>query len=173
METKTLSIVKHPLEVVWPAMRDRLPEIAAGVDDVESVQLQERTERDDGTVVVVHLWQASPKLPGIIANHIRPEMLRWTDRATWSAHDMTCTWTIEPHALADRIQCHGRTTYEAAMGGRGTRITFLSNFLLGRGRDGAPDNPLFTAAEPLLRGMIPKNFQKIVAQLGVLLDRAR
>ena len=171
METRTLSIVKHPLAVVWSAMRDRLPEIAAGVDDVESVQLEQRTNREDGALHVVHVWQANPKLPAIIAGHLRPEMLRWTDRATWSAHDFICTWRIEPHHFADRIECHGTTRYETAMGGRGTRITFLSNFLLGRGRDGAPDNPLFTAAESLLRGLIPKNFQKIVAQLGLLLDR--
>jgi hypothetical protein len=169
MEAKTISVVKHPRDLVWSTMRDRLAEIAAHVQDVESAQLVERREHDD-VATVVHVWQASPKLPAIIASRVQPEMFRWNDHALWDARSFTCTWRIEPHHFADYIQCHGITTYEPAIGGRGTRITFTSDFHLGRG-DGRIASPLLSAAEPFFRGIIPKNFQKIVASLAALLDR--
>ncbi|HEV3408697.1 MAG TPA: hypothetical protein VG095_00250 [Chthoniobacterales bacterium] len=168
METRTVSVVKHPLEVVWSAMRDRLPEIAAGVEDVARVELKHRGEREDGSVEVEYVWHACPKIPAVIANHVRPEMLRWEDRALWRAHDHTCTWEIEPHAFAETIQCHGSPSYEPAMGGRGTRITFTNNFAVVR----QLENPLLAIAEPLLRGLIPKNFQKVVGSLATLLDKS-
>jgi hypothetical protein len=170
METKSISMVKHPVHLVAATMRDRLAEVAAGVDDVESVQLQERVEQADGGLLVVNLWQARPKLPALIASRLRPEMLRWTDRATWNPAGDVCTWEIDPHYFHDHIQCRGHTRYEPAMGGRGTRITFTSEFLLGRGPTGGIANPLLVVAEPILRGLIPKNFQKIVEALSGWLD---
>lgn len=170
METKTLSMVQHPRELVWGTMRDRLPEIIAGVEDVESVALVSRKETG-GAMLTEYLWQARPKLPALVAASVRPEMLCWTDRARWSPNDFVCTWEIEPHAFRENIQCRGTTRYEQAMGGRGTRITFTSDFQLGRARDGRLGNPILTMAEPILRGLIPKNFQKVVAAMNELLNR--
>ncbi len=170
METKTLSMVQHPRDLVWVTMRDRLPEIVAAVEDVESVALVSCQELA-GNLCTEYLWQARPKLPALVAVNVRPEMLRWTDRARWSEPEFICTWEIEPHAFRESIQCRGTTRYELAMGGRGTRITFTSDFQLGRARDGAPGNPMLHLAEPILRGLIPKNFSKVVAALAALLAR--
>jgi hypothetical protein len=173
METKTISMIRHPLDAVWIAMRDHLPEIAVTVEDVESVHLESRTETADGSIVVTNIWQACPKLPALLASRLKPEMLRWTDRAVWSQHEHTCTWQIDPHYFAGRIACQGSTRYERAMGGRGTRVTFASAFRLGQhGKLSALEDVVFRGAESLLQGLIPKNFQKIVTALTAHLDSA-
>jgi hypothetical protein len=173
METKTISMIRHPLDEVWTAMRDHLPEIAAGVDDVESVRLESRAETADGSTIVTNIWQARPKLPALLAARLKPEMLRWTDRAEWSPSDRTCTWKIDPHYFAGRIACQGSTRYEPAMGGRGTRLTFTSAFCVGQnGKPGVLEDVILRGAESLLQGLIPRNFQKIVTALAAYLDSA-
>jgi len=173
METKTISMIRHPLEVVWTAMRDHLPEIAVNVDDVESVRLESRTETADGSTIITNIWQARPKLPALLAARLKPEMFRWTDRAEWSQRDHTCRWQIDPHYFGGRIACHGSTRYDPAMGGRGTRLTFTSEFRLGQnGKPGALEDVVLRGAESLLQGLIPKNFQKIVTALTAQLDSA-
>jgi len=170
MESRTVTIVKHPLRSVWLAIRDWLPEIALKIDDIESVQLRERTEHDDGSVTVVNLWQACPKIPAIIAAHVRPEMLRWTDRATWTAKDFRCTWQIEPHYFSGRLECHGVTRYEAALGGRGTRLTFSTEMRLVGAPSGALETTLLAVAEPFLQALIPRIFQKVAAAVSAYLN---
>ncbi len=166
-------MIRHPLETVWTAMRDQLPEIAAGVEDVESVRLESRTETASGATIVVNIWQARPRVPALLAAHLKPEMLRWTDRAEWSPRDRTCAWEIEPHYFAVRLRCAGSTHYEPAMGGRGTRLTFTSAFRLGRdSKPGAIEDVVLRGVESFLQGLIPKNFQKIVTALTAHLDAA-
>ena len=132
-----------------------------------------RTEADDGSTVVTNIWQARPKLPALLAARLKPEMLRWTDRAVWSPREHTCSWRIDPHYFTGRIACQGSTRFEPAMGGRGTRLTFSSEFRLGQnGKPSALEDVVLRGAESLLQGLIPKNFQKIVTALTAHLDSA-
>jgi len=99
MKTRTVSIVKHPPELVWRTMRDRLPEIARLVEDIESVSASSKETDPAGAVHIVNIWQARPKLPAVVVSHVRADMLAWTDRSVWPAKKFECAWRIEPHFL--------------------------------------------------------------------------
>jgi len=151
-----------------------LPEIVPFLNDIESVTVQSREERPDGTVNLVNVWKASPKLPAALTSHIRPEMLAWNDYAEWSSRNFQCSWRMEPHFYTDRIKCCGVTRYEPAMAGRGTRITFLTNIELSvRDLPGVPtvlEDTVSKAIEFFVSVLVPQNFRKIAQAVGSLLD---
>jgi hypothetical protein len=173
MKIKSVSIVKHQRDDVWATVRDRLAEIVPLIDDIESVTMQSREEGRDGSVRLVNIWRAKPKLPAIAADYLKPDMLAWTDRAEYRRPTFECVWRIEPHFLTDRIQCSGVTRYEQAMGGRGTRVTFEGDLnLLLHNLPGVPailESPLSSAIETFVSSLVPKNFRKLIDAVGQFL----
>ena len=177
MNIKTITVLKHPTERVWTATRDHLPEVVPLLHDIESVTVQSREEKADGTVNLVNVWKACPQLSVILASRIRPEMLMWNDYAQWSPRNFECKWRIEPHFFTNRIRCSGLTSYLPAMGGRGTRITFETEIELhARDLPGVPavlEGTISNAIESFLAVLIPQNFRKVAQAVGALLDMKR
>lgn len=166
--------VRQPLDRVAAAIRDRLPDIAPDLDDVEGIRTVARTEHADGGVALVNEWRVNPKLPAALRAHVTPDMLGWLDHADWSADLTRCRWRIEPYFMAGAIRCAGETWFEPAMGGRGTRAIFdgsldidpsaLSNI------PAAWRRPASAAVELLIGTLIPKNFRKTADAATALLD---
>jgi hypothetical protein len=175
MKTKSVAIIKQPLDLVWRTIRDRLPEIAPLLDDIEKVTPSSRMIAQDGTLHVVNVWKARPQLPSIISSRLDPEMLAWTDHSNWPAKKFECTWQIEPHFMADRIKFTGVTRYESALGGCGTRITFegvLDIFAINLpGVPAVYEGAVLRGIESFLGALIPKNFNKLVHATAKMLDR--
>jgi hypothetical protein len=175
MTSKTIAFVKHPLPVVWQTIRDRLPEIASLLDDIDNITLQSRRATRDGAVHLVHIWRANPRLPAAFVAQLKPEMLVWTDRSIWSWKRFQCSWKIEPHFFGERIKSEGTTLYEKAMGGRGTRVTFDSSLSISRvSTRGIPpilENAMFQGIESFLGAVIPKNFRRLIEATDILLNR--
>jgi hypothetical protein len=156
-------------------MRDRLPEIVRLIDDIEGVTVQSREELPDGTLRLVNVWRAKPNLPAIVANHIEPEMLAWTDHAEYDPAAFVCSWKLEPHFFAERISCVGVTRYEPAIGGRGTRVTFDADLHLAIGAlPGMPallEGAVSNAVEAFMTALVPRNFRKLMDALEKSLSR--
>jgi hypothetical protein len=169
-----LIIVKHPLELTWTTIRDRMPELVPMLDDVASIAVVERHENGDGTVRLVNEWRACVNIPAALRSMIKPEMLGWTDRAIWDDAVHKCCWSIEPFFLPAAVRCAGATLYEPAIGGRGTRITFTGTIDIDTARLGtipaALGLPVATAVEMLVTTIIPKNFRKTTEALAKLLS---
>lgn len=175
MKTKAIAIVKFPPALVWATMRDRLPEIAPLLGDIESVTAESRQREADGAWRLVNIWKARPHLPAIVASHIRPDMLAWTERSFWPVASFECVWKIEPHFFTERIRCSGVTRYEPAMGGRGTRLTFEAGIEIAAldlpGVPAALERVVATGIESFVSTLIPKNFRKLAEAMAKLLDR--
>ncbi len=174
MKIKSISVLKHPCAEVWTTIRDRLPEVIPFIEDMESVTVQSREEAADGTVRLVNIWKAKPKLPAIVTSYIKPEMLAWTDRAEYRVKTLECSWRTEPHFFTERIKCSGVTRYEPAMGGRGTRVTFEGDLELSLNNlPGVPaifEGTLARGVETFVTALIPKNFRNLIEAVGHLLD---
>lgn len=172
MEFKSLSVVKYPVDIVWASMQNDMPGIADLIDDIESVTVQEKTVLASGGLRLVNIWKACPNMPDFITSRIKPEMLAWTDTADWNDGASVCTWSIKSHYFGDRIDCFGETSYEPAMGGRGTRITFKGQIKLNEtlASFGVWDDLISKSVEGVVVKLIPGVFVKITKALGNYLD---
>ena len=170
----SVSIVKHPVDLVWTTIRDRLPELVLYMEDVEKIIPLKREERLNGVVSLDNLWQANPKLPMLQSTRLDPDLFAWIDRAEWDAGAFICHWRIEPKLLPDQVQCSGVGRYEPALGGRGTRVTFEGRLGLNvQSLPGMPylDGSLMKGVELLASSLIPKNLRKMTEAVGSFLDQ--
>ncbi len=174
MEFKSTSVIKYPVKVVWPTMRDELPEIVPLLNNIESITVRERTELDSEKIKITNVWRAAPKLPSFLVKKIKPEMLAWTDYAEWNQKNRECHWRIESHFFTDHFKCRGTTLFDSAIAGRGTRITFQGSLkLLPQGMDevshffGARSSGVI---ESFLNKLIPNNIVKVAKALSDYLD---
>jgi hypothetical protein len=173
---KTLIVVKHPKQQVWEALRDRLSELAAFMDDVSSIKQLERKHVASGRVQLTNLWTADIEIPQAICSILHANEVSWVDRAEWTDSKSQCEWRIEPQFLTEHIKCAGMTSFDAAIGGRGTRVTFEGMIEITlTSRIGIPNFMLGTAIraiESLVTTLIPKNFQKMTGALSHLLEQS-
>jgi hypothetical protein len=173
MNFSTVSIVKHPIDRVWIAMRDDLPKLVDLLEDIESISV-ELNEQGPHIHKVVNIWKACPQLPQSIAMRLDSDMFVWTDRAEWNEEKRECLWSIEVHHFRDRVRCSGLTSFGSAMGGRGTRVTFAGS-IGWHNRDpskvtGFLEEAVYKSVEALMRDLVPRNFRKITDALAKHLD---
>lgn len=159
-------VVKQPLERVWTTMRDRLPELATDVEDVERIIVLEREDIAPGRVRLVNEWRSGHKIPKLLQHRLGAERVCWIDRNDWNEASHVCTWSIEPSLLSEHIRCSGQTCYAAAMGGRGSRITFEGTLELAPGAlaalVGTLQQPAGAFVESLVTVLIPRNLRKVM-----------
>jgi hypothetical protein len=173
---RSLVGLRHPPGPVAAAVRDRMSEIARALENVESITAVARVERPDGAVALVNAWRVNPDLPAAIASLVTPEQMGWLDHAEWAADLSVCRWRIEPLLLNAAIACAGETRFEAAMGGRGARVTFEGRLDIDPvALSSVPAvwrAPASAAVELLVGTMIPQNFRRTIEAIGALLDRS-
>lgn len=171
---KNIIMVKYPVDMVWQTIRDRLPELAQWLDNVDTIKIEERNEQDNGDVNLTNLWQAKAKIPLGLKSVINPEMLSWIDRAEWKESSRQCHWQIEPNFFHDRIQCSGIAYYESAMGGRGAKIIFEGDIGIDAhqlpGVPAALESTIASGVESMVTSLIPKNFRKMTEALPNLFE---
>jgi hypothetical protein len=177
---QSVSVIRHPRPVVAALMRDRLSELVPLIEDIEAITTVEREALADGRVRVVNEWQARADVPAALAAVIRPEMLRWTDTALWSAGSgasaWSCSWSIVPAFQAGRFSCAGETRYGEAMAGRGTRVDFQGTLEVSArglpGITGLLESQIGRAIESFAVNLIPASFRNVTRALGTFLDRS-
>lgn len=171
-EFKSVVVVRQPVETLWTTVRDRLPELAPMIDDLESVALREREALAPGELRLVNEWRAKQRVPEPLRRALRADAIGWIDRNVWRDGERRCDWEIEPYVLADRIRCEGCTLYEPALGGRGSRVTFEGRFELAAGAlaelAGPLERPLAAFVESIVTILIPRNLRKVLEAAGSL-----
>ena len=97
---------------VFETFRDDLIELIDYLPNIEDIEVDSYERQDDDTVEVVNIWKATEKdIPTLARKFIKPEMLQWTDYATWHQNDWVCEWEMEVGFLKDAITCTGQTRY--------------------------------------------------------------
>lgn len=167
---RTVVLIKQPLETLWATVRDRLPEIAALLDDIESVDVMDRELVADGRVRLVNRWTSAQRVPALLQGRLGTGPISWIDRNEWDDSTRSCTWRIEPSILTDQIRCVGTTVYEPAMGGRGTRVAFSGEFELAsgavRGIAGPLELPVSAFIESVVTILVPRNLHRVMEAAG-------
>ena len=165
-------MVRHPVDAVWTTMRDRLPDVAKSMDDLERIEVLTRSAEPD-SLHVTNRWVAKQKVPAMLRGALGAESIEWLDKAIWRDAERICEWTIEPSVLQGWIECAGKTRYETAMAGRGTRVTFEGYFNLGAGFASGLTKTFEPAiasfVESIVTIMIPRNLSRAIAAAGELI----
>lgn len=112
MRIASESIIAHPVDRVFEAYRDRLPEVATYLDDIREIVVHRREEQGDA-VVLHNVWASDKEIPGVAKKFIKPEHLFWDDHATWYAEQTRCEWRISTRAFTEAFSCAGTTALVA------------------------------------------------------------
>jgi hypothetical protein len=104
--------LNHPRALVFATMRDKLPELAPYLPNVDGVDVRERKEPSPGVVELVNFWRAAKtEVPTVARPFIDQSKLNWIDRARWTEADHGCAWKLEVGFMPERVKCAGATQY--------------------------------------------------------------
>ena len=104
--------VDYPLEQVYETFRDHLAELQPYLPTIDGIEVESYERVDDDTVKIVNVWTAADsEVPKLAQKFIKPEMMKWTDRATWKDDEFMCFWEMEVGFLQEAISCSGKTVY--------------------------------------------------------------
>ena len=104
--------VAYDRKTVYETFRDQLREMIPYLPDIQEIEVENRNRTDDSTLKVINVWKAdAQEIPKVAQAFIKPEMLQWTDYATWHDDSWTCDWEMEVGFLKEAVKCAGTTRY--------------------------------------------------------------
>jgi hypothetical protein len=173
VDIKADGTVHHPRPLVFQALRDRLTEVAQFIPNVTAIDPIERVEQGPGKHRIVNVWHGEGSIPAVARRFVKPDMLKWTDRASWDEDTWTCDWEQETAFFTDRVSCSGQNRF-VELEPDVTRIEIRGQFALSlKGLPGLP-GPLARRATPAVErfivAMITPNLQKTSSAAEQLLD---
>jgi hypothetical protein len=114
MEISVVTTIPYPLEQVFAAMRDHLPELAAYMPNVDSIVVESREELSEHRVQLVNRWNAAKtEIPPVARPFVDASRMFWTDYADWESDLHRCSWRLKTGFMSDNVNCKGTTTYVA------------------------------------------------------------
>jgi len=166
-------VLTHPLDAVFEAFRDRLPELTPYLPAIESIETVEREELGPGKLKLVNLWQGNRAVaPKGLRVFATPKTLRWKDTAEWDEAERATTWRFETFQLANLYDCHGRNHYQRVADG--TRFVLTAELEVYPER--VPGVPRFMAnklkpkIEEFVRGRVTDNLAELARGVQAFLD---
>ena len=147
--------IAFPRPVVYSAYRDRLPEMLPYLPDIKAITVTSKEEPEPGITKLVNVWEADSTIPKIAQKIITPDMLAWTDYATWTGPAWTCDWRIETRLFTENVDCQGHNEY--LEDGDGTLLKIRGN--LDVRLKGIPGVPSFLA------GTVKPHVEKFIVDL--------
>lgn len=171
MKIESESLIAHPVEAVFEAYRDRLPEVVPYLDDIREIVVESRRE-GDGVVTLHNVWSSDKDIPAVASKFIKPEHLSWDDHAQWSVAETRCQWRIEPRAFQDAFRCSGTTTLIPE--GDRTRVRLAGELTIDAAKvRGVPKFLAKTVGpqiEKFIVALIKPNLEKTNVAIGQFLD---
>lgn len=110
MKIRSESVIGHPRDKVYVAYRDRLPEIAAYLPNIDKIEEARRDATPSGCKLH-NIWHARGSIPKVASAIIKPDMLKWDDFAEWHDADFRCSWQLKTRFFTDSIACSGATRF--------------------------------------------------------------
>lgn len=166
------SVLHHPLDLVYRTYRDRLPEIAPLIPDIREIRTLSREEVPGG-LRLLNLWVSDKDVPRVAASVVKPEWLRWEDRAVWDDAQRQVAWRITVAAFPERVTCSGTNAFFADGPDR-TRVALRGDLHIDLHR--LPGVPSFLAqtvgkaVERFVVELVTPNLVRVNASLEQFLD---
>ncbi len=171
MRMRSESLIKHPVDAVFAAYRDKMPDVAAFLPDIKEINVLDR--REEGSIVRLHNeWVSGSEIPKVARSFVKPEHLRWDDFAAWHADTQHCEWRISTRVFTEAVRCAGSTRLIAE--GEGTRVVLEGDLEIDVTK--VPGIPKFMAkriapqAEKFIVNLITPNLEKTNEAIEQYLD---
>jgi len=112
MEITVTTMIPFPIDDVYLALQDHLPELAQYMPNIENITIEKREEHADGWLHVLNRWQTAPtEIPKVAKPFIDRDKTYWFDHAKWHRPSYKCNWHLEMSFMPDRIECQGTTSF--------------------------------------------------------------
>jgi hypothetical protein len=113
MEFEYKERTTHPLELVYPAVRDRLVELPAHLPNVDFITELSRIEKEPGKHHIVNEWHGnSNSAPSAVRPFLSDAMTNWKDFAIWSDEESLVRWRFETSYFEKLYTCEGINYFE-------------------------------------------------------------
>ncbi|MGZ3421324.1 MAG: hypothetical protein ACXWUG_03515 [Polyangiales bacterium] len=116
MEITADATLPFPRATVFAAYRDDLTKLLEYLPNVRSIEVKSRKE-SPGRVELVNIWHGGGEVPAAARAFLSEAMLSWTDYATWTEDDWTCSWRSETHAFTEAVKTVGTNKFVEVDGG--------------------------------------------------------
>ncbi len=127
MELFTDAVIAFPRDQVFVAYRDRLAETTQHLPNIRAIDVKSREERE-GEVRLVNEWTGGGDIPKVARAFLSPDMLKWTDHATWKEATFEVAWRTDVHAFPNAVTSSGTNRFFEANGG--TRLEIRGDFTI-------------------------------------------
>ena len=112
MDISINSSIPHPIQSVYEAMRDHMPELVPYMPNIQSIVVENREEHGN----ILHLqnrWTPSQtEIPTVARSFIDSKNTYWIDHAQWNNDTKVCSWRLEMGFMSERVQCTGTTSFQ-------------------------------------------------------------
>ena len=172
MDIKADVTLSFPLERVFSAYRDRLPELTEYLPNIRRIEVVSREEAGD-EVRLVNEWTGGGDIPKAALAVLKESMLKWKDHATWKAATRTVEWRTEVGAFPGAIKSSGLNRFVEVPGG--TKLEIRGSLVCDAGK--LPGVPRLLAGginpvvEKFLVGQVSVNLVEVAKGVGKLLER--
>ena len=112
MKFQVADPIPFSLDEGFLLIRDEMPSLVPYMKDTESIDVLERREEGE-TVHLVNQWRASnASVPKALRGIMKPELLGWTDYATWTTDTRSAAWRLEALGSGKLFTCKGTTSVQ-------------------------------------------------------------
>jgi hypothetical protein len=167
--------IHHPIDRVYPVLRDRLAEMVPFLESVDSIEVLSRTEEADGRLRLLNLWQGNARqAPSVVRPFMTRDMVRWKDHAVWNDRENRVDWRFEAFHLDRLFDAQGANVF-AAVADRSTRVEISGSLDVYPER--VPGVPRLVArrlgprVESFVIGLITPNLAQLPHAVQEFLDR--
>lgn len=113
MQFEKESKVTHPASTILEIMIDRMHEIVPFLPNVVAIDVQSRTEDEQGRPQIVRRWQGKDtSAPKGVRPFLKEEHMAWIDHALWIPAEHRVEWRLETVAMARLYECSGCNYFE-------------------------------------------------------------
>lgn len=103
--------IPFPIQKVYDAMRDHMPELANFMPNIKSIEVKKREEKD-GAIHLINQWNPNAtEIPTVARPFVDKNKTYWLDYATWKNNEQYCSWYLKMGFMADRVECKGTTSF--------------------------------------------------------------
>ena len=171
MDISITSTIPHPIQSVYEAMRDHMPELVPYMPNVQKIIVEKR-EQKDNILLLQNRWiPAQTEIPAMARSFIDSNNTYWIDHAQWADNQKSCSWSLEMGFMKERVKCIGSTSFEE-IGHNQTKMLIkgtlsldlkglVPRLLLGKATSGV---------EAFVGKLVEPNFQKTTEALTAYLN---